>query len=341
MNLGVVEDLLLATLRQTLGPDVELRAGPPHGGPATGLRAQVFVCTAFLDLGDALAPPSRVSRQALQLPRGVQGFSEQRPARLDVDVHCLCAQPAQAQQLAGQVALPLLQALQSMAPPLLSPPADRLRSLRLADFRVHVQAQSSQRLEHLGVAAAQVVLSLRVDGFLHWQLAAPGGLKPPEQPPLQLQMLIDADPAGTDLGREHVQLLNAGKSPIDLSGWSLHDAARRPHTYRFADDVQLLPGAPLRLWTGRGRDDRQNLHWGRRAAVWNNTGDVAVLRDAEGRERARASWSPPLPVPPEPAAKRTRKTAPAPAAVKRGTQPAATGKAKTGTPPTAKRSRSR
>jgi hypothetical protein len=40
--------------------------------------------------------------------------------------------------------------------------------------------------------------------------------------------------------------------------------------------------------------------------VWNNTGDVAVLRDPDGAERARASWSPPLPVPPAQAPARRR-----------------------------------
>jgi len=319
MNLGVVEDLLLAALYEALGPDVELRAGPACGGPATGLRAQVFVHTAYIDAGGRTADGACVARQPLRLPRGVQGFVEQRPGWLDVDVHCLCAQHAQARHLAGLAAPVLLQALETMAPPLFSPPSDTLRRLRLADTRAHVHALRSLRLVHEGVAAAQVVLSLRVEGFLHVQLAAAGGLLPTSPYALPLQLHIEADPAGTDLAREHVQLRNTGKATVDLAGWTLHDAARRPHVYRFGAGQRLPAGATLRLWTGRGSDDATNLYWGRRAAVWNNTGDVAVLRDPEGDERARAQWSPPLPavpaaspVPPTATATSTRSTSATP-----------------------------
>lgn len=50
---------------------------------------------------------------------------------------------------------------------------------------------------------------------------------------------------------------------------------------------QLASGATVSVWTGPGRDDAENLYWNRRAAVWNNAGDVAVLADAMGREVAR------------------------------------------------------
>ena len=46
---------------------------------------------------------------------------------------------------------------------------------------------------------------------------------------------------------------------------------------------------------GRGADDAHNLYWGRRQAVWTNTGDTAVLRDPDGSERARAECVPASP----------------------------------------------
>jgi hypothetical protein len=301
MNLGPIEDHVLQALRTALGPAPELHAGPVQPGPATGLLTQVFVHVTYTDAGGYTAEGAQVARQPLQLPRGVQGYSEQRPGWLDVEVHLLCAQHRQAQQLAGRAAPVLLEALQTLAPPLLSPAEDRLRQLRFADFRAHVRGQRSARLVHEGVAVAQVVLALRVEGFVHLHMARSGGFQPIDPYDQPLRLHIDADPAGTDLQREHVQLLNAGTTRVDLAGWTLHDAARRPHSYRFGADVQLAPGASLRLWTGRGRDDAGNLYWGRRAAVWNNTGDVAVLRDPADVERARAQWLPPLPVPTEPA----------------------------------------
>ncbi len=307
MNLGIVEDLLLRALRTRLGADVECRAGPVACSPATGLRAQVFVqALAFQDGGGVTADGAHGARQPLQLPGGASGFAEQRPAHIDIEVHCLCATHAQAQALAGLVAPVLLQALETMSPPLLSDPSDTLRRLRFADHRAHLQSQRSQRLVHDCVAVAQVVLGLRLQGFLHVQLARPGGLVKHSAYAVPVRLEIQADPAGRDLQAEAVLLHNASGDVLDLGGWTLHDAARRPHVYAFGPTCRLAAGATLRLWTGRGSDDATNLHWGRRQAVWNNTGDVAVLRDPDGAERARASWSPPLPQPPAQAPARRR-----------------------------------
>jgi hypothetical protein len=272
------------------------------------LRPQVFVhASGFMDAGGVTAEGQRVGRQPLRLEGGVSGFEEQRPGSLDVEVSCLCDQHAQAQALAGLVAPLLLEALETLAPPLLSDPTDPLRRLRFADHRVHVQAQRSQRLLHDCVPVAQVVLVLRVDGFLHLRLARAGGLVRQSAYEVPLALEIVADPAGTDLQSEHVLLRNQGDTALELGGWTLHDAARRPHVYAFVVARRLAAGASLRLWSGRGSDDADNVYWGRRRAVWNNTGDVAILRDPDGAERARASWSPPLPQPPAVAPKRPRR----------------------------------
>ena len=62
---------------------------------------------------------------------------------------------------------------------------------------------------------------------------------------------------------------------------------RRPHIYRFPA-LSLRPGQSAFVFTGPGRNDLSVhgdfvLFAGRRSAVWNNTGDVAYLRDARGR----------------------------------------------------------
>jgi hypothetical protein len=44
------------------------------------------------------------------------------------------------------------------------------------------------------------------------------------------------------------------------------------------------------VWTGQGSDDLPNLYWGRRAAVWNNTGDSAILSDERGQIIARFQY---------------------------------------------------
>ena len=307
MNLGIVEDYLLRALQSRLGTDVEMRAGPAFCGPATGLRAQVFVhAVAFSDFGGVTAEGARTSRQPVALDGGASGFTEQRPGAIDIDVSCICAQHGQAQVLAGLVVPVLLEALETLAPPLLSDPADATRRLRFGDHQAHVRALRSLRLVHDCVGAAQVVLSLRVDGFLHVLLARKGGLVKQSAYLAPLRLEIQADPDGSDVQREQVLLHNEGDSAVDLGGWTLHDAARRPHVYTFAATCRLGAGSTLRLWSGRGSDDAGNVYWGRRQAVWNNTGDVAILRDPDGTERARASWSPPLPEVPAAPPKRRR-----------------------------------
>ena len=52
----------------------------------------------------------------------------------------------------------------------------------------------------------------------------------------------------------------------------------------------LPAGAEVRVWTKSGVDDGANLFWNRGTAVWNNGGDTAILRDAQGVEQARFSY---------------------------------------------------
>ena len=298
MNLGVLEDYLLRTLQARLGGDVDCRAGPAFCGPASGLRAQVFVHAAsFSDDGGVTPDGARIGRQPTRLDGGASGFIEPRPGHIDIEVTCLCARHTQAGVLAGIVAPVVLEALERLSPPLLTDPADHLRRLRFADHRAHLHAQRSQRVLHDCVAVAQVVIVLRLEGFLHMLLARPGGLARESAYALPLRLEILADPAGQDVQAEQVLVHNDGDTAVDLGGWMLHDAAKRPNVFTFAATQRLAAGTTLRLWSGRGIDDVGNLHWGRRKAVWNNTGDVAILRDPDGAERARASWSPPLPEP--------------------------------------------
>lgn len=307
MNLGLVEEALRRSVQAALGGEVDCRAGPAFCGPASGLQPQVFVHAAgFIDSGGVTREGGEVARQPLRLPDGATGFAEQRPACIEFEVSCLCAQHGQAQLLAGRVAPLLLEALERLAPPLLSDPSDALRRLRFADHRAHLRAQRSSRLMHDCVPLAQVQLQLRLEGFLHVQLARQGGLQRESLYAWPLRLEIEADPQGRDLQVERVLLHNDGDGTLVLAGWCLQDAARRPNIYRFESQRRLPAGATLSLWSGRGKDDAGNAYWGRRRAVWNNTGDVALLVDPDGVERARASWSPPLPVPKPPRTRRPR-----------------------------------
>ena len=60
----------------------------------------------------------------------------------------------------------------------------------------------------------------------------------------------------------------------------------------------------VRLWTRRGINDRANFYWDSTGAIWNNSGDTAILQDASGKQVSSYSFGPPpsAPAAPEPSA---------------------------------------
>jgi hypothetical protein len=98
---------------------------------------------------------------------------------------------------------------------------------------------------------------------------------------------IDFNPPGRDVDSEYVAIRNDTPGPIDMSNWSLRDVAA--HVFKFPAFV-LQPGLSVKVWTRAGTNDAENLFWGRRAAVWNNTGDTAILRNENGVEMARYAY---------------------------------------------------
>jgi hypothetical protein len=96
------------------------------------------------------------------------------------------------------------------------------------------------------------------------------------------------DPVGPEPQGEYVLIENDRAAAVDLAGWTLADAAQ--HTYTFGM-FSLASGGSVKVWTGTGTDDGENLHWGRHQAVWNNTGDVATLRDSAGNDVSKFAYT--------------------------------------------------
>ncbi|MFC4359881.1 lamin tail domain-containing protein [Halobium salinum] len=93
---------------------------------------------------------------------------------------------------------------------------------------------------------------------------------------------VHADAPGNDhdnLNEEYVVFENAGDSAVDLSGWTVTDAA--DHDYSFPA-LTLRPGERVTLYTGSGTDGDGALYWGSGRAVWNNGGDTITVRDETG-----------------------------------------------------------
>ncbi|QGX94841.1 MBL fold metallo-hydrolase [Haloplanus rallus] len=95
---------------------------------------------------------------------------------------------------------------------------------------------------------------------------------------------VKADAAGNDndnLNDEYVVLENREDTAVDMSGWTLTDAAA--HTYTFPTGFRLPAGEEVTVHTGSGTDTNTDLYWGEESAVWNNNGDTVILRTADGR----------------------------------------------------------
>jgi hypothetical protein len=140
----------------------------------------------------------------------------------------------------------------------------------------------------VGLNAVQVAVSdgkgRQANGSLVFFLAEKA---PPEASRAVSIEGVEFNPPGRDWEGEHVVIKASGSSPVDLGGWILRDLAH--HVFRFPA-FSLRPGSTVKVWTGPGEDDGENLHWGRRSAVWNNDGDSVVLVDADGREVARHTY---------------------------------------------------
>jgi micrococcal nuclease len=102
---------------------------------------------------------------------------------------------------------------------------------------------------------------------------------------------VHYDAEGNDnenLNDEYVVFRNSADEPLDVSGWTVSDAA--DHAYTFPDGTVVDPGAELTLRTGSGSDTETTVYWGAGGAVWNNDGDVVTVRDADGSVVVRKSY---------------------------------------------------
>ncbi len=88
---------------------------------------------------------------------------------------------------------------------------------------------------------------------------------------------------------EFVVFKNAGRIPLDLTGWSISDEANQSYLVpRFT----LEPGKSFTLYTGPGRNTDQALYWGWRKTVWNKGGDTVIVKDATGHYVASHIYGP-------------------------------------------------
>ncbi len=83
-----------------------------------------------------------------------------------------------------------------------------------------------------------------------------------------------------NLNDEYFTLENTGTTTADMAGWTVEN--ERARAYCFPDGTRLLPRAILTVHSGAGRDTASVFYWNAESPVWNDTSDLAILRDAAG-----------------------------------------------------------
>ena len=102
-------------------------------------------------------------------------------------------------------------------------------------------------------------------------------LTTPPAADLQITYILYA-PASTL--NEYVQIENNGGTAQDMTGWVLGDIANHDYTF---PAFTLQPGTAVKVWTSSGANTSTDLYWGSGAAIWNNSGDTATLKDSGGQ----------------------------------------------------------
>jgi competence protein ComEC len=93
---------------------------------------------------------------------------------------------------------------------------------------------------------------------------------------------VHADAAGDDrenLNDEYIVLENTGTESLDLSGWTITDAAG--HSYTIPAGTTLAAGDTITIHTGSGSDTTSELYWGSGSPIWNNDGDTVTVRNSQ------------------------------------------------------------
>jgi hypothetical protein len=98
---------------------------------------------------------------------------------------------------------------------------------------------------------------------------------------------LNYNPPGPDVDMEYIAIQNDTQAAISMDNWTIRDVAE--HVFTFPSFV-LQVGSSVKVWTKSGNGDAENLFWGRGKAVWNNTGDTAILSDQNGKEVARYAY---------------------------------------------------
>lgn len=96
-------------------------------------------------------------------------------------------------------------------------------------------------------------------------------------------------PTNTEINKEFVVITNTGDRARNLTSWVLRDAQGNRFVF---PEFRLNSGAIVRIRSGIGSNDRNDLFWGKSHYIWNNNEDTAYLKNRNGRVVSRCSYGP-------------------------------------------------
>jgi len=103
---------------------------------------------------------------------------------------------------------------------------------------------------------------------------------PVPQPAAVVIVNVFYDGAGANEPDEYVEIRNDGGTAAQLFNWTLSDESA--HVFSFPD-FNLQPGQTCRIYTNENHPEWCGFSYGSGAAIWNNGGDCATLRDGNGQ----------------------------------------------------------
>lgn len=105
-----------------------------------------------------------------------------------------------------------------------------------------------------------------------------------------LRVRVQADAPGDDHENPNGELVvveNPGERAVAIGGWTMSDEGG--HTYTFPENASIPAAGSVTLYSGSGTEEGTDYYWDD-GAVWNNGGDAATLRAANGTVVAQTSY---------------------------------------------------
>jgi hypothetical protein len=96
--------------------------------------------------------------------------------------------------------------------------------------------------------------------------------------------------SNASLNHEWVRLHNRTGHAVTMTHWTLRD--RVGHVFRFAA-YRIKAGGTVKIHTGSGHRSQTDRYWNSGWYIWNNDGDGAALKNANGAVKSRCSYSDP------------------------------------------------